>query len=207
MAVRLAVRAANPRRVVRAVRRRFGRAAGEQDALPDNAVLDGGGDRTLKTDRVVLRPFSPRDLDRLASQMGRPGNEPSLPRWRGEEMLAKEIAVTYLTWVIWPLHDGEPLGIVGLSLLQIDGRPEHELGYRVFPPAAGRGLATEAASAVLRFAEEELGLRRTVSIVEPANAASIRMLEKLGLRHERDTDYGGVPVRLYACPSKDETCD
>lgn len=201
MAEWLLRRAANPLRVVRAVRRRLGGGLRERHAEFAPPVVGSGGDWTLDTERTVLRPFSPRDLDRLASQMSRPGVGPSPDRWRADYTLSKEIAETYLTWVVWGREDGDPLGIVGLSLLEIDGRPEHELGYRVFPRAEGRGLATEAARAVRTFAENELGVCQVISIVEPTNAASIRVITKIGLRHEKDAAYGGVPVRLYRSPS------
>ena len=77
---------------------------------------------------------------------------------------------------------GEPVGMCGLvkrpSLTEVD------LGYALLPGFRGRGLAREAASAVLDFARETLGLDRLAGIVSPDNGASRHLLESLGLRQE-----------------------
>ena len=61
----------------------------------------------------------------------------------------------------------------------------------------GRGLATEAARAAYRDAVERAGLRRIVSIAMPAKRASIRIMEKLGLRFETRFEAGGVQLVRY----------
>jgi RimJ/RimL family protein N-acetyltransferase len=56
-----------------------------------------------------------------------------------------------------------------------------ELLYALDRPAWGRGYATEAARAVLAYASETLRLPRVVAAVNPANAASQRVLDRLGM--------------------------
>lgn len=75
---------------------------------------------------------------------------------------------------------GEPVGVCGLL-----HRPELDLsdvGFAFLAAHRGRGFATEAAREVMRFGREELGLERVHGLASPANRASIRVLEKLGLR-------------------------
>ena len=71
------------------------------------------------------------------------------------------------------------MGEAGLQYLE-DG-PDMELGYTLARAAWGRGYATEAAGAVLRWAFAGLRLHRMVAVADPANAASLRVLEKLGM--------------------------
>jgi RimJ/RimL family protein N-acetyltransferase len=70
-----------------------------------------------------------------------------------------------------------------------------ELGYMLRRDCWGRGLATEAARLLLDFAFGELGLHRVFAVVGDDNPASIRVLEKLGLRrearHVKDVFLGG----------------
>jgi [ribosomal protein S5]-alanine N-acetyltransferase len=71
-----------------------------------------------------------------------------------------------------------PIGICGL--VKRDALPDPDLGYALLPEHWGRGYAFEAASAVLGCAGGALGLARVVAVVAPGNAASIRLLHKLG---------------------------
>lgn len=73
---------------------------------------------------------------------------------------------------------GEAVGTCGL--LRKSWLDAPDLGYALLPEAAGRGYATEAGRAVVDRALDALGLPRVVAVVQPDNAASIRVLEKLG---------------------------
>ena len=55
--------------------------------------------------------------------------------------------------------------------------------------------------ATVRYAFEKLALPRLVALIQPANAASIRVAEKAGLRHRRETVYEGEAMRLYEITS------
>lgn len=59
-------------------------------------------------------------------------------------------------------------------------------GWSIHPGAQGRGYATEGAREMLRLGFEEFGLHRIVAECDPRNAASIRVMEKLGMRREAD---------------------
>jgi len=81
------------------------------------------------------------------------------------------------------LRDGG--AVIGWFVLtHLDGGPEVELGYRLFPEHWGRGLATEGARALAEHAFEEVGLSRLVAVARPDNLASVRVLEKAGFRQE-----------------------
>jgi RimJ/RimL family protein N-acetyltransferase len=88
-------------------------------------------------------------------------------------------------WAVDHLGDDRFIGFVGLSTHT--WFPGVEVGWRLDRDYWGRGLATEGAAASLRFGFEELGLDRIVSIHQPANVASRRVMEKNGLSFDVET--------------------
>jgi ribosomal-protein-alanine N-acetyltransferase len=76
-----------------------------------------------------------------------------------------------------------PIGMCGL--LRRDWHPDVELGFAFLPAGRGKGYATEAAQATLDFGRRSLGIRRFVATTTLDNQGSIRVLETLGFRFER----------------------
>lgn len=77
-----------------------------------------------------------------------------------------------------------PIGMCGL--LRRDWHPDVELGFAFLPAGRGKGYATEAAQSTLDLGRRSLGLRRFVAVTSLDNQGSIRVLEKLGFRFERE---------------------
>ena len=97
------------------------------------------------------------------------------------------------------LKDGAaPIGICGL--IKRDALQDVDIGFAFLPAYWGRGYAFEAASAVIAFARDVVGLRRIVAITSPDNASSIRLLEKIGLAFQRMVKLtdGAPDVKLFA---------
>lgn len=89
------------------------------------------------------------------------------------------------------------IGMCGL--IKRDTLPDVDVGYAFLPESRGKGYAYEAASAVLAHGNRQFGMRRIVAIVTPSNAASIRVLEKAGMKFERLLELTpGDPVNLFA---------
>ena len=83
------------------------------------------------------------------------------------------------------------MGEAGLQYLEAG--PDVELGYTLARAAWGRGYATEAARAVLHWGFAGLRLHRIVAVADPANTASLHVLEKLGMaRRGLRECYGAV---------------
>src|SRR5205807_7864742 len=82
-------------------------------------------------------------------------------------------------------------GFCGLVSQSVEGVEEVEVGYMLDKAYWGRGLATEAARASRDYGFERLGLRRLISLINPENAASLRVAEKNGMRYERDAEFNG----------------
>jgi ribosomal-protein-alanine N-acetyltransferase len=95
-------------------------------------------------------------------------------------------------------NSGRLVGFSGLKYLA-DLR-DTDIGYRFLPECWGKGYATESAQALMAQGREEFGLARIIGLVDPANGASRRVLEKLGLLFERmlDPEDGHGAMHLYA---------
>jgi len=102
-------------------------------------------------------------------------------------------------WRVDLKDTGTPIGLCGL--LKRDTLDDVDIGYAFLPRFVGKGYAFEAAEATWRHARETLRLPRLVAIVSPDNAASIKLLEKLGLRFETALKMkdDGSDTALYGC--------
>jgi len=104
-------------------------------------------------------------------------------------------------WIVGK-EDGSGLGFVdtkhfGQSCDDVSP-DEVEIGWMITRSAWGRGYATEAGSAICDEAFERLELESIVAVHHPENAASGRIMEKLGMAFERDVvTRNGWPYRLY----------
>jgi len=148
----------------------------------------------LETARLTLRRLTEDDDDFILALV----NDPSFIRFIGDRgvrtledaraYIRNGPAASYDTFgfglFLTALRtDGTPIGICGL--LKRGSLDDVDVGFAFLPPYCGQGYAFEAASAVLAYGRETWGLSRIVAVVQPDNAASIRLLEKLGMRFER----------------------
>ncbi len=92
---------------------------------------------------------------------------------------------------------GDFIGRGGLRRVAIGGADEVELAYAVMAEFWGRGLASEIAQASLQLGFAHLGLAEIVAFTLTTNAASRRVMEKIGFRFERDIVHAGLPHVLY----------
>jgi RimJ/RimL family protein N-acetyltransferase len=145
----------------------------------------------LTTDRLVLRPFVPEDVTELVGVHA----EESFWWYPLRAAMTTEQTVSFLQRTI-ARYDTDGLGIeavidrqtgamIGWAGLAIphflpEVLPAVEVGWRLSGPYRGRGLATEAGRAAVDWGFIAGGLSRIVSIYEPANLASGRVMEHLG---------------------------
>lgn len=94
-------------------------------------------------------------------------------------------------------ESGALIGICGL--FRRENLDDPDIGFGVLPEYCGRGLAGEAAAAVVAHARDDLGIERLTAIVSPENKASIGLIEKLGLTFERRITMPGEEseISLY----------
>jgi ribosomal-protein-alanine N-acetyltransferase len=147
----------------------------------------------LTTERLVLRPFTLADapvVQRLAGDAAVADTTRNIPHPYPDGAAEAFIRTTHAnaesgagyTFAVEDRATGELMGCVGLRIERADRRAE--LGYWVGVPYWGRGVATEAAAAVLRFGFVEAGLNRIFATALVRNPASARVMQKIGMRHE-----------------------
>jgi RimJ/RimL family protein N-acetyltransferase len=149
----------------------------------------------LRTERLLLRPLVPGDVDAMLAYRGRLDVSryvPFEPMSRDDILsrIAGQWSRTELTdegqWLTLGAQVAATGELAGDVMLFWHSR-EHaggEVGYVLNPALGGRGYATEAASAMLRLGFEELGLHRIVARVDEDNEPSVRLARRLGMRQE-----------------------
>jgi ribosomal-protein-alanine N-acetyltransferase len=124
---------------------------------------------------------------------------------RTEAQTAEYLERNLKHWVdhgfgIWILRDPithDVVGRAGLRNVTIQGMPEIEVAYALFPEWWGRGLATDAARACVTIARDWMGLHSVIGLVLPANLASQRVLRKAAMAQEREVLHAGQPHLLF----------
>ena len=148
---------------------------------------------TLKTERLFLRHFHIMDSDAMLRVFG---DGIQTKEWV-DAWLRTCLEHYYQTWGFGPYAVVEwgsmdVIGYCGLFYFpDVNGHPEIEIGYRLARSSWGEGIATEAARAVRDFAFNTLNIKRLIAMIEPANTASIRVAEKIGMHYEKDVMFEG----------------
>lgn len=158
------------------------------------ATPDLDPDRTVETERLVLRPYVATDLPAMADMHARADVARYL-MWDVRDEDASRAALERHLRTRFE-EDGDTLCLAGFErdggayvgeFLLILTSHEHrggEVGYILHPDRHGRGYATEGARAMVRLGFERFGLHRIIGRLDGRNAASARVLEKLGMRRE-----------------------
>jgi ribosomal-protein-alanine N-acetyltransferase len=167
----------------------------------------------LVTPRLRLRPMRADDAAALLAVFGDrrvmdafdspPFTRAEMDGWVARNLEHRE-RFGYGLFTIELAATGAVIGDCGLERTDIDGATETELGYDLHADQWRRGLATEAASAVARYAFDTLGLERMVSLIREGNGRSQRVAEKVGMRLERRLTRAGTPYTLWAIPRPPE---
>ena len=162
----------------------------------------------LDTARLVLRAFAAADVDAYASMMADPevtrflGDGRPLGRaeaWRQLALLVGHWELRgFGLWAVEERATGRFIGRIGCY--EPEGWPGFEIGYVLAREAWGRGLAREGAAAALRFAHEQLGRKVVISLIRPANIASIAVARHLGAVRTERVEFYGAPTDVYTYP-------
>jgi ribosomal-protein-alanine N-acetyltransferase len=165
----------------------------------------------IETDRLRLRAFTPDDLDELYMVFGdaevmkyisggiprtleatRAGLLRTIEGWGNRG---------FGLWAVAEKDSGRVIGYCGLIFL--DNTTEIEVAYGLAKSSWGKGFATEAARASLRYGFEELKLERIVAVVNHGNVPSQRVLEKLGMKYTRDAHHYDADLMYYEISKQD----
>lgn len=165
--------------------------------------------KTLETDRLEIRKLELDDAGFMLDLL----NQPSFHQFIGDRgVRTLEEARTYIEdrafaayekngfgpFAVVLKTDGRVIGIV--SVLDRDELDHVDIGFAFLPDSWQQGFATEATSAVMDFAFQDLGLEKIIAITQPDNIASIKTLDKMGLSFAGMTRLGDedIDLLLYA---------
>lgn len=154
----------------------------------------------LETDRLLLREFVEEDAPAFFELNSNPEvlrfvpDKPLLDVAQARQILLDHPIADYRKYGFGRgacilKSTGEQIGFAGLKYLEELG--EVDVAYRLMPSHWGMGLATEAALASVRFGFTQLGLKRIIGLTMPENIASVRVLEKAGLRYAETVAFWG----------------
>ncbi len=163
-----------------------------------------------ETDRLLLRRLRPTDASALERVLCDPAvmrfsdgvqTSEQVRRWIRDYVETHYAQWGFGMWALALKTTRATIGYCGLSRFPDrcqDG--EAEIGVRLARNQWGRGYATEALRAVHHLAIETLMVNRLIAFVDPANASSVRLVEKLGMRFEREImfEWYDHPDHLYA---------
>lgn len=147
----------------------------------------------LKTDRLLLRPFTMDDVERVTELLQTPDiaattlyvpypyTSEDAATWIVTHPYAAELGKA-LNWAICTLEDGVVIGTIGLDINSYHERGM--LGYWLGVPYWGQGFTSEAAKAVVHYGFDELELHRIEATCMPHNVGSSRVMEKAGMSYE-----------------------
>lgn len=155
----------------------------------------------LLTERLTLRRPTPADVPRILAVHRDPlacAHNPSdalATRAEAEDLYTRWDAHWHRHgfgyWGVRYRDSADPLGFCGLKVMRLRERPVLNLFYRFAPDNWGRGIASEAATAVVRWAGATLPGQLVVARVRPGNVASARVAVRAGLVRAAHLDEEG----------------
>lgn len=165
----------------------------------------------LETDRLIIRKFTPGDLEPLIEMRIDPDVNKYLggSRMQNPEAIKKRMQFYIDCYdkfgfgqcaMIWK-QNGELIGASGIQPLEETG--EIEVGYSLKKDYWRMGLGFECAMAWLEYGFNTAGLERIVAVADPDNTGSWRIMEKCGMRYEKTAEFYGILCKFYAI-SKEE---
>lgn len=162
--------------------------------------------RDLETPRLLLRQFTPDDTQELYRIYSQPdlfkymSNEKPL-LWEQTKGVIDSFTENWQkhhfgVWAVVYKKNQQLIGHCGFKFLE--NTPEVQIGYLLLKPYWGMGLATESAWAALKYGFEVAQLNRVVAIAKPENIASRRVMEKIGMKYEKEAYYYDNDVVYYS---------
>ena len=151
----------------------------------------------IETERLLLREITLNDKEEMFQLY----SNPDVLKYTGEAPVASIEAMEeaiktrmnnykkcgYGRWATILKSGNEFVGWAGLAYLpEFD---EIDIGYRFFPQYWGLGIATEASETILEYGFNHLGLKKIVAIAMEENRASIRVMEKIGMKFYKIAPY------------------
>jgi RimJ/RimL family protein N-acetyltransferase len=177
------------------------------ESVRKNTNIRPIGASLIPTERLILRPWKDEDLLPYAEMNADPRVREFFPSVLTREKSDAEIRYLqgaydrdrFTLFAAEIISTGEFVGFIGMGTMTFAvpavAQPAVEIGWRLAHKHWGRGLATEGARGVIRYAFETVKLKEIVAITVPANLRSRHVMEKIGMKHfpELDFDHPRIP--------------
>ncbi|HEY8400779.1 MAG TPA: GNAT family N-acetyltransferase [Cytophagaceae bacterium] len=162
----------------------------------------------LETDRLRIRQFEEKDFQDIY----RLNTDHAVMRYQvasGKLRTFEEEAMAFFSviaeypknpdlggWVVENKENNEFLGVT--SLKYVPGQDDLMIGFRIKENQWGKGYATELAKSLIQYAFDRIKVNRIGAITNVDNYPSIRVLEKAGLKYEKQIKYNDWDMKYYA---------
>jgi RimJ/RimL family protein N-acetyltransferase len=169
----------------------------------------------IETERLILRAFRAEDLDAHAATLG----DEDVMRHIGGKPVGREDSWRRLLmgggmwhligtgpWAVELKSDGRMVGHCGFFQFNREMEPlilgEPEMGWIFDRSVHGQGIAFEACSAALDWAEREVGAKSYPAIIDLENIASMKLAERLGFVRRPNGIYRDAPIAVFRRPGR-----
>jgi ribosomal-protein-alanine N-acetyltransferase len=142
---------------------------------------------TIATPRLLIRPFEPDDWPQVLAYTSDPSTMTYIPEGlftadKAQAFVAENTSEQAEAYAIVPIGEQH---VIGHMIFHPWFAPRtYEIGWVLHKDYHGRGYATEAATALLKYGFESMQLHRVIATCQPENIPSYRVMEKLGMRRE-----------------------
>jgi len=167
--------------------------------------------RQIETARLRMRPFTIDDVDALH----RHWTHPEVRKYLWDDIIIPRVQVVEVVessitnfaqhgfglWALFPQDQPELIGFCGFRFF--GEPPEIEILYSIAPEHSGRGLATEAARAMLCYGFEQHKFAHIYAGADPPNKASFRVMEKCGMKFAKRLLINNLEADYYLLASED----
>jgi RimJ/RimL family protein N-acetyltransferase len=166
---------------------------------------------TIETERLLLRQFTLADTDFIIELVNSPGwlqfigdrnikTEADAQKYLLNGPLKSYELNGYGLSMVELKEDKIPVGMCGI--IKRDTLDHPDIGFAFLPAFTGKGYAVEIAAATIQYAKEILELHPILAITVPDNHASIKLLERIGLRFVKAFYMPGDPDQLFLFSNK-----
>ena len=161
----------------------------------------------IETERLFIRPFKMEDIGpaydmNLDAEVTKyTGDGGVVSKKEIERRIVEHVFADYEKYGFGRLavelkNERKFIGFTGLKYLE--DLNEVDLGYRFMKDYWGKGIATESSEACIKLGFETFELNKIIAMVLPENTSSIRVLEKLNFKYEKEIIEDNQPAKLYA---------
>lgn len=160
----------------------------------------------VKTKRLCIRQITNEDAKELLKVLA----DPIVMQYSTVGVHTKEQIDGYITnckkqyningyghWAIYNTEHNELIGVCGLNKHTIEAEDIVHINYRLATGQQGRGYATESVAGVLSFAKKHLKFNIVYALIEPANASSVKVINRAGFKFVKSSVFRGFIVDIY----------